>query len=615
MKNWNIMKKIQHILSILLLPFVAMSCSNELDIDSNQGYLALSINTAESTYMPGSTRADAPEDYAPKTLSVSAINEQGKTVWSTEDYANSEANDGKIILEAGTYTIVAHSANWDGNGSGFDVPYYYGSTKVTIEAKTMKKASIKCTLANVKLTVNYDQSIKDNFKSAITRIASEANGANPLDFVMGQTTKSGYIPADNFNYTLLFTNNSGMKHDSICQTISNVQPRDHYIFNIKLVETGGDEPGGDLPEGEGYASIVVDIDYKTNTYTYTYPVPKKPSVSLETKNAHAWSTFAYLNASVNAKTSNFDNSNLYIEYRKIGEENWTKIENADLTIDAKDNVTAVLKGLDVSTKYEYRLCYATLDDVIVADPISFTTEAQTVLYNGGFEHWHQSGNPWYPNESGVKFWDTSNPGSTTIGASYNVTTRTESPKRSGSYAAKLESTKVVIKFAAASMYTGVFGATIGTSGAWLTWGTPFACRPTALKGYMQYHPKAIDNTGSGLPAGAPGKGDSDMCSIYFALLTETIRVDNTDMSTFPNWETDPRVVAYGALPDNQCVATGDTWKEINIPLVYHNVNKKPTHLLVVFSASKYGDYFHGAKGSTLYLDDFSLEYGEEPTVR
>ena len=603
------MKKIQYILSILFLALVATSCSNDLEIGSNQGYLTLSINTAESTYMPGTTRADAPADYAPKTLAVSVINEQGKTVWSTENYANSEANDGKIVLDEGTYTIVAHSANWDGNGSGFDVPYYYGSTKVNVEAKSMKKAEIKCTLANVKLTVNYDQSIEDNFSSAITRIASAVKDVKSLDFVMGRTTKSGYIPADDFDYTLLFTNNQGVEHDSICQTITDVQPRDHYIFNIKLVETG-DEPGG-----EGTAAIKVEIDHRTNTFTYTYSVPKKPSISLETKNANAWSTFAYLNASINAKTSTFDNSMLYMEYRKVGEENWIEIENANLTIDAKDNVTAVLKGLEVSTKYEYRLCYATLDDVIVADPIAFTTEAQIALYNGGFEHWHQSGNPWYPNESGVKFWDTSNPGSTTIGASYNVTTRTDSPKRSGSYAAKLESTKVVIKFAAASMYTGVFGATIGTSGAWLTWGTPFACRPTSLKGYMQYHPKAIDNAGSGLPAGAPAKGDPDMCAIYVALLSESIRVDNTDMSTFPNWQTDSRIIAYGALPDSDCGASGSDWKEIDIPFVYHDLNRKPTHLLVVFSASKYGDYFHGGKGSTLYLDDFSLQYGDEPSVR
>ena len=129
------MKKIQYILSILFLALVAVSCSNDLEIGSNQGYLTLSINTTESTYMPGTTRADAPEDYAPKTLAVSAINEQGKTVWSTEDYANSEAYDGKIVLEEGTYTIVAHSANWDKGESNASIIKYCRMSSIFTQSR------------------------------------------------------------------------------------------------------------------------------------------------------------------------------------------------------------------------------------------------------------------------------------------------------------------------------------------------------------------------------------------------------------------------------------------------------------------------------------------------
>ena len=103
--------------------------------------------------------------------------------------------------------------------------------------------------------------------------------------------------------------------------------------------------------------------------------------------------------------------------------------------------------------------------------------------------------------------------------------------------------------------------------------------------------------------------------MYCALLSEALVVDNTDMSTFPDWENDPRVIAYGSLPLDQNVHSNGAWKEVNIPLVYSNINKKPTHLLVVFSASKYGDYFHGGEGSVLYVDDFSLEYGDTPAVK
>jgi hypothetical protein len=126
---------------------------------------------------------------------------------------------------------------------------------------------------------------------------------------------------------------------------------------------------------------------------------------------------------------------------------------------------------------------------------------------------------------------------------------------------------------------------------------------------MQYAPVPINRVGKNLPDDAPKKGEMDQCGMYCALLAEPMVVDNTDMSTFPDWDTDPRVVAYGALPQDENVHSGGQWKEVNIPLVYRDLNRKPTHLLVVFSSSKYGDYFHGGEGRTLYLDDFSFEYG------
>ena len=38
------------------------------------------------------------------------------------------------------------------------------------------------------------------------------------------------------------------------------------------------------------------------------------------------------------------------------------------------------------------------------------------------------------------------------------------------------------------------------------------------------------------------------------------------------------------------------------------------YLIVVASASKYGDYFTGSKSSVMYVDDFSLIYGSEPIM-
>ncbi|MBQ2362399.1 MAG: PCMD domain-containing protein [Bacteroidaceae bacterium] len=601
------MKKAQYILSALFVTLVMSSCSQNVEIGADEGFLSLDVTSLASTNNPG-TRAAAPDDYAPKTLAVEIIDENGKVVNSTDNFAMSEEFQGKIVLPSGQYTIVAHSAKWDGNGSGFDVPYYYGTTTVLVEAKSYKKAKIVCTQANVKLTVNYDKSFTEAFTSAVTTIKPVLGDFASLDFVMGKTTKSGYIPAESFQTILNVTNENGIKHTMECDPIVDVQPRDHFVFNLSVAKSG------QLGDGTGPA-IKIEVDESTNTYTYTFEVPKKSALTLVTRAANAWSTFAYLNASVTAKTSEFDKAGLVMQWRKTGVEEWSTIENDALTIDNKDNVSAVLKGLQPNTSYEYRLSYVKGDDEVVSDQVSFKTEGQETLYNGGFEHWHQKGAPWYACESGKTYWDSSNPGSTSLGESYNVTTPTENPKRSGSKAARLESKYIVIKFAAASLYTGNFKELVGTKGAKLDWGVPFTSRPTALKGWMQYAPKAIDRAGKGLPAGAPAKGDMDQCGMFIALLSEAIAIDNTDLSTIPDFETDSRVIAYGSLPQSQNVNTGGQWKEVNIPLVYHNLTKKPTHLLVVFSSSKYGDYFHGGTGSTLYLDDFSLEYGDTPAVK
>lgn len=604
------MKKIQYILSVMLLAVMSVSCSQDMDIDSNQGYLTLNINSLVSTHDPSGTRAAAPEGYDAKTLHVEIKNAEGTVMKSTDNFAKDEEFQGNIKLLAGTYTIIAHSANWDGNGSGFGTPYYYGSSTVTVKPKSLVKGSVTCTQANVKLTVNYDQSFLNGFKSAKTTISSVLDGISPLEFVMNETTKSGYIPADDFTAKLDVVNKNDVSYTRDVE-FTDVQPRDHYILNFKVADEGY------LGDGTN-SGIEVEVDESTNTYTFTFEVPRKASISLLTRAANAWSNFAMLNASITAKTDAFKNSGLVMQWRKAGETEWTEIANSELTVDATDNVTTTLKGLTPETTYECRLRYVDGETEVDSDPVSFTTEKQIPLYNGGFENWWMDGKIAYANEQGVSYWDTSNAGAASFGGSN--TSQETSIVHGGSSAARLESKYIVIKFAAASLYTGSFGALIDTNGAWLNWGVEHVSRPTALKGYMQYAPANIASSGnqgfsSSAPAEAPGRGEPDVCGMYCALLSESLVVDNTDMSTFPDWETDPRVIAYGSLKDEQNVNTNGQWQEVNIPLVYRDLNRKPTHILVVFSASKYGDYFHGGKGSLLYVDDFELVYGDNPSVK
>lgn len=589
------MKKIYSILSLICAAFLFVACAADKENAGEVGYLKLELNTLVSTH----TRVTGkPDDYDAKKLHVEIRNSIGEVVMFTDDVANDDNFKQNIVLVPGTYTIVAHSAGWDGSDSAMGAPYYAGMTTVNITAKTLRTASLTCTQANVKVTVNWDQSFRDNFKKAQVVVTSSLEGVALRNFIMGTTVGSAYFPVAPLNLMVSVENNNGSKFYQE-NTIEDVNARDHFIINYKVAEGG--KMGG----------VTVFVDDATNTYTYNVEVPRKSSTALQANNANAWGNFALLGGMVTAKTNDFDPSCVTLQWKLQSDANWTSVDNTLLT-KSGDNFSYKLLNLSPETAYQYRLNYKKGDVEVNSNEVKFTTDPMTAVTNGGFENWWKDGNTWYPNaQNGAHFWDSSNPGSTSMGENYNVTTRT-TDAHSGSYAAHLGSTYVIIKFAAASLYTGSFGELVGTKGAKLNWGQPFKARPTALKGWMKYSPGSI-NRGS-QPSGAPAKGENDQCQIYCALLSEAIQVNSAEIeSTFPKWDgTDSRVIAYGQLTQNSSDAA---WKQFDIPLTYYSSTRKPTHVLIVCSASKYGDYFYGSDSSVLLLDDFEFEYGTEPTIQ
>ena len=321
---------------------------------------------------------------------------------------------------------------------------------------------------------------------------------------------------------------------------------------------------------------------------------------------NAWSKHAYV--SVKATSA----EEWTAEYSVKGKDSWTSVSTS-----MNGNLCeATLKGLSPNTTYT---CRVKDKEGNVQATSEFTTESATALYNDSFEDWYKKGKIWYAStdadvSSESYLWDSSNPGSGSFG--FNPTTGSTDIKHSGSYSAKLETQYAVVKLAAASLYYGRFNELVGTSGAKIDFGQPFTSRPTVFKGYYQYSPVAIDYKGGNQPSGTVEKGDMDLCSIFIILSKGTYQVNNTDVSTLLSEqkvkETD-QFIAYGELPASECVSTNGAWKEFEIPLKYKNLTEKPTHLIIVCTSSKYGDYFTGGKGSTLYLDDFSLVYDGEPT--
>jgi hypothetical protein len=277
------------------------------------------------------------------------------------------------------------------------------------------------------------------------------------------------------------------------------------------------------------------------------------------------------------------------------------------------------------------MIYEANDVDIENDSKTFTTDVAVSLPNGNMDDWYKKSKVWYAvaeaDYANNLFWDSGNKGTSV--ASINATQYSETVVHTANgKSAELASTNVSVailgidKFAAGSLYAGSFGETVGTSGAKINFGRPFTGRPTNMKGWYQYNSGVIDYVGSNQPANTVSKGDQDMWSAYIVLTTGTYQLDNTNMEStskdFPTLlqdDNDDFVVAYGALSDDFCRKTVTNWTEFNVELTYKNLTAKPTHAIIVFSSSKYGDYFTGSTSSVLYLDDLELVYGDSPKVK
>ena len=70
-------------------------------------------------------------------------------------------------------------------------------------------------------------------------------------------------------------------------------------------------------------------------------------------------------------------------------------------------------------------------------------------------------------------------------------------------------------------------------------------------------------------------------------------------------ENDPHVIAYGRLQYGESVPE---YTPFEVEFNYRDTQRVPRYIVIVASASKYGDFFTGGDGSVLHVDEFSLDY-------
>lgn len=356
-----------------------------------------------------------------------------------------------------------------------------------------------------------------------------------------------------------------------------------------------------LPDGEyDFTVTVEDPSQKKSTATMHVVVSDATVTTIQVTPADVHSYSVTIRGEVNKE----DAVNPRLQYRQVGAQDWIDLEPT--AQGAAKIMVATITGLIPEAEYEYRAVAEGFEGATY----KFTTENANQLPNSGFEDWQKPDKPYLVYGSGdTMFWDSGNHGSVTM--NMNVTLPDEDC-HSGTYSAKLASqfvgVGVIGKFAAGNVFIGEYLGTQGTNGV-LGWGRPWTSRPSKLHGWVKYSPVAI--TSSSLSY-AP-KGDPDTGIIYIALLDNSINktfegksypvVVNTGTKEFFS-RSDSNVVGYGEV-----VFDGNTngWIEFTVDIEYVK-DVKPSFILCTASASRYGDYFTGGNGSTMWLDDLELIY-------
>ena len=102
-------------------------------------------------------------------------------------------------------------------------------------------------------------------------------------------------------------------------------------------------------------------------------------------------------------------------------------------------------------------------------------------------------------------------------------------------------------------------------------------------------------------------GQPDTCSVWAALIDSDeayeIRTNPNNRRLFdPNA---PEVIAYGQLNNAETITS---YVPFDFELKYKSTSRTPKYLIICASASKYGDYFTGGAGATMFIDDIKLVY-------
>ena len=267
------MKKIFY--SILAAAAMFSAC-NEGVITDGTGSLSLKIGEVSDRYMTKAGTINTDEFYVTITdWNGNAVESDGVT-YRNVIYKN--LPDEISGLVSGPYTISV-SSHAETPAAAFDTPVYGGSTDFTVKTGATTPVTIRCTVQNVKVTINPTAGFLSELTTYTITVSNEHGGAvhwtNDAAVTGANATTDLTLPA-HFSVSALDVNVTGYRKINGAELnlqenaewngkIADVAAADHHIINIDAQTTGsvGGENGSGITitvDGSGLNDVESNLD-------------------------------------------------------------------------------------------------------------------------------------------------------------------------------------------------------------------------------------------------------------------------------------------------------------------------------------------------------------------
>lgn len=506
---------------------------------------------------------------------------------------------------------------------------YKGSAEFSIIENQTQSVEVVAYVDNAVTAITLDQTVAANFQPGYSlKIGVDPeNAASQLTYTADKSGAEGYFIVSGLiepSFTWTFSGNLAKDGSAFEKSgkIEGIEAGKLYKMNLKYTIKDGD------------LSISLVVDESTDIFDDTIVFEPVSTGLAASAPYEIWAAHATLHADVDAESA--EGASIRFAYSSNGSD-WTTVDGVR---DSEATWKADIKGLKASTTYTYKLL---INDEQIGDPMTFTTEAAPNFPNASFEYVSlvtgESYYKFYDPKCGVAegmtmFWGSGNGegpdginGSASMGPV--ITTIDTSDKIDGKQSVIAQTTSMAGILAAGNLFAGQFKRLIGTEGGEVNFGRPWTSRPTAMKFYCKYSTGKMDII-KGSPAGVSlSKNDYDQAQLKVAIGTwdykkyggtkdSPVLINTTDESTFVDFFTDPSTIANGDLiishdgyqinNGQKVSATTSGWIEYTVPFNYHTLTEYPTHVVISFASSRYGDYFSGYSGSKLWIDKVELIY-------